>query len=90
MTTKHTHDELAEAIVGDASDLIRDVLIKHAKGIVGGTRELYDQLLSERRARKEAQHCAETMVVNLRQGVPTRAVLDWWDREGKAKARGQS
>ena len=77
-------DALAKDLIGNASQLIDSVLLKHAKGVIEGLRELYDEVAKARRERDDARRCAVTLVVNLRNGSTPEEILRWYETTGRA------
>lgn len=74
-------DRLAEDLVGGAKDLVNAILLKYTKAIILSLRELYEELREIERERDALQHRLDTVIVNLRHGVPVDDILRWYDKE---------
>lgn len=74
---------LATSLVGDANHLISAVLVKHAKGVILGVRDVYEELKHMQRQRDDARHVIDTLITNLKAGANLNDVLAWYDSEGQ-------
>ena len=78
---------LATNLIGDANDLISAVLVKHAKGVILGARDIYDELKHMQKQRDDARHCIDTLITNLKAGANVDDVLSWYDSDGQLMVR---